>query len=186
MFMAVELDSRVISALERLSERLRPVSRDVKWVTGDRMHLTVKFLGEVADCDVASVSSALGQAAAASEKFSMDIESLGCFPTDGPVRVIWAGVDEPSGVLRSCAAKIEDLLEPLGFPRERRSFSAHITIGRVRDDRSGRTLRDEVGKRTLTRMTQHVTSLTLMSSVLSSKAPTYSRIGRLALGRTSV
>ncbi|MCH8242825.1 MAG: hypothetical protein IH897_09470 [Planctomycetes bacterium] len=84
--------------------------------------------------------------------------------------------------MTQCVAAVEDELESLGFPRERRAFSPHITIGRVRSDDSDGRIRSAVDEAAYENMAQTVKSLTLMSSVLSPKGPAYSVVSRANLG----
>jgi 2'-5' RNA ligase len=88
--------------------------------------------------------------------------------------------------LLSCVEAVEGQLAELGFPREDRAFSAHITLGRLREDHSDGKVRAVVASYKLTPTVQAVSSLTLMSSVLSPKGPTYAVVRRAALGGANV
>ncbi len=182
LFVAIELDHPVRRALEKAQEQLRRRSDAVRWVHPSLMHLTVRFLGDVADDRVPAVSEAIVAAARAAEPFAMTVGGCGCFPPRGAVRTVWAGVKEDTGCLAQCAEAVNRELETVGFEREPRPFSAHMTLGRVRDDRSGGKLRDTVVVQPLDDLDQQVESITLMSSVLSPKGPTYSAVSRAKLG----
>lgn len=183
LFVAIELCKSVRAALAEAQAALRPQCDCVRWVLPELLHLTVKFLGEVPDRDVAKVAEAVARAAADATPFDMEIAGCGCFPPRGPVRIVWAGVREESGALLQCVEGVEDELEPLGFARERRRFSSHITIGRVREDRSAGRVRSEVEAYSLRLMEQPVLAVTLMSSVLSPKGPTYTPVSTTKLGK---
>lgn len=142
--------------------------------------MTVKFLGEVKDDDVNGICDAVQSAAAASSGFDLTVEGCGCFPPRGGVRIVWAGLNEPTGALLSCVEGLETALAEIGFPREGRAFSPHITIGRVKFDESGGAIRRVVDRHTFPSARQSVDSLTLMSSVLSPTGPTYTSIGRFS------
>lgn len=183
LFVAILLDDGVRSALQRLEDRLKPSCEGVRWISAELLHLTMKFLGEVADRDVAGVAEAVARCAHEAAPFDMAIAGCGTFPAGGAVRIVWAGVRQESGALLRCAEAVERNLEPLGFPPERRPYSAHITIGRVRIDRSGGRLRSTVARNTLDPVEQSVSSITLMSSVLSPSGPTYTAVSTAKLGR---
>lgn len=183
LFVAIELSDAVRTALQRVQDSLRRRCEGVRWVRMDQVHLTVKFLGEVRDDSVAQVSEAISRGAAAAAQFDMEVAACGCFPPRDTVRVIWAGVREQSGALLRCVETTEAELEAIGFERERRRFSAHLTLGRVRDDRSGSSLREAVDKAELRAVDQAVKSVVLMSSVLSPQGPTYSVVSRAVLGK---
>ena len=185
LFVAIELSDAVRSALRAAQAALRPQCDGVRWVPPEQLHLTVKFLGEVGDADVPGVCAAVQRAAAASQALAMSVPECGCFPERGPVRIVWVATEEPSGSLAGCVEATERELESLGFARETRAFSPHITIGRVREDRSRGAIRAAVEKFHLAdaeAVEQEVSSLTLMSSVLSPKGPTYSVVSRAKLG----
>ena len=182
LFVAIELSEAVRKALSDTQAALKRVSQDVKWIPPEQLHLTVKFLGDVADVDVAEVSKAMTKATAAAQPFAMQTGECGCFPERGAVRIVWTKAMDVSGHLAGCVAAVEAQIEPLGFTREDRTFAAHITIGRVREDRSRGKLRELVQVQRGKVVEQDVMSLTLMSSVLSPKGSTYTAVSRAKLG----
>jgi 2'-5' RNA ligase len=186
LFVAITLDETVRSVLARFQEGLKAGCPGVRWVAPALFHLTAKFMGEVDDRRVAEVSQAVERAAASVEPFGFELTGCGCFPRRGGVRVIWVGTEEPTGRLAACVEAIEKEMEAIGFDRERRPFSAHLTLGRVREDRSGGRIRDHVASCSFAPTPQSVESLTLMSSVLSPKGPTYTPVGVFQLGREPV
>ena len=181
LFVAIELSDAVRKALAATQAALKWVCEDVRWIPLEQLHLTVKFLGEVADGDVAAVSEAMESAAAESKPFVMRVGECGCFPERGAVRIVWTKGVEEKGLLAGCVAAVEAQIEPLGFPREHRPFAAHITIGRVREDRSQGKVRTLVQAHSGKVVQQDVLSLTLMSSALSPKGSTYTVVSRAKL-----
>ena len=171
------------SALAAIQEKLKPRCNDVRWIPDQQLHLTVKFLGDVPDGELDTTAAALAMAAGASQPFEMEITGCGGFPPSGSVRIVWTGVKEESGSLQRCVESVEEALESAGFPRERRPFSAHITIGRVRMDRSVGRLRSVMDACSFRPVKQEVSSLTLMSSVLSPKGPAYTPVSVARLSR---
>lgn len=182
LFVAIEFSDRVRSALGEVQASLAPKCDGVRWVPPEQVHLTAKFLGEVPDRDVNRVAEAVARAAAKAVPCDMEISGCGCFPPRGGVRIVWAGGSEKTGSLAQCVEFVEGELEALGFHKERRPFSPHITIGRVRDDRSGGRLRSTVEAHTFPSLEEEISSITLMSSVLSPKGPTYTPVSRTKLG----
>lgn len=180
--MAIELSERVKSSLLRAQSKLRPDCKDVRWVNTHGLHLTLKFLGDAPDNDVAPTAQAISQAAEHLAPFDFEIAGCGCFPQHGPVRIVWAGVSQPNGALLDCFGSVERRLEALEFPRERRPFSPHLTLGRVREDRSAGRLRSTIEAFTIEPMDQAVNSLTLMSSELSPQGATYVPVSRNDFG----
>lgn len=173
VFVAILLSEGIREQLERLQADLGGLVDGVRWVQPANLHLTMKFLGEITDADVARVCDAAKNVARQAEPFDMTVTDYGCFPNRGPVRIVWAGTDEPTGRLQSLYETCEDHLEDIGLARERRPFSPHITIGRVKRDQSGGRIRRHVQDGTFGAGTQSVSSLAVMQSQLSSKGPTY-------------
>ncbi len=184
LFVAIELSDRVRSGLGKVQAHLAQECDKVRWIPPHQVHMTVKFLGEVPDPDVDRVARALQRAAGTARPCAMDIGGCGCFPARGLVRIVWAGASEETGALLKCVGAVEAELAELGFPKERKSFTPHITIGRVRQDRSGGRIRSAVEAYEFPLMDQEISSLTLMSSVLSPKGPTYTPVSRATLGDT--
>jgi 2'-5' RNA ligase len=182
LFVAILLDEAVRAELERFQSGLKQACDGVRWVAAHQFHLTAKFLGEVDDRRVAEVSEAVARAADRAEPFEFELVGAGCFPKRGLARVIWVGSHEPTGRLASCAEAVEREMEAIGFARERRAFSAHLTLGRVREDRSRGGIRAHVQSCSFGPVTQSVSSLTLMSSVLSPKGPTYTPVSTADFG----
>ncbi len=183
LFVAIELTDKVRSALLDVGTRLRRRCDGVRWIPAHQLHVTLKFLGEVADRDAGDVAGAVERAAANAGSFKLAIEGSGCFPPLGRVRIVWAGLKEETGRLLRIIEAMEGELELIGFARERRPFSPHITIGRVKEDVSNGTIRTAVDKFACRPAEQEVTAVTLMSSVLSPNGPTYTAVSRTNLGQ---
>ena len=158
LFVAIEFSDRVRSVLQDIQDALRPKCDGVRWVRAQQLHLTAKFLGEVKDPEVPAVGEAVARAAAQAAAFTMEVGGCGCFPTGGPVRIVWTGLGEETGALGRCVEAVEAELEKIGFAKERRPFSAHVTIGRVREDRSLGGIRSTVSATTCRRVSRSGTA----------------------------
>ena len=141
-FVAIDLPAEVRAAVTRAQARLRgdAPDADVRWTDGEQLHVTVKFLGAVADDRVPAVSSALEAAVGDAPAIALAAVGLGAFPSLRRPRVLWAGLTAGAAELARLAAAIDRALGPLGFPAEGRPFSAHVTIGRVRSPRGAGAL----------------------------------------------
>ncbi len=132
-FIAVDLDEELRDNLrdlqDRLSEQMPP--RSVRWVSPGGIHLTLKFLGDTPLAKVDEVKAALGRAAAEAGPFTFTVAGVGCFPNTRRPRVVWVGLQEPTGALARLQKAVEAHVAPLGFPTEKRPFSPHLTLGRV-------------------------------------------------------
>jgi len=95
------------------------------------MHLTLKFIGDVQTSHMEELRKAVATVCTRVAPLRVVIARLGCFPSNASPRVIWAGIAEGAPDLRSLARQIDDALGALGYPRDTRPFSAHITVARA-------------------------------------------------------
>jgi len=182
-FIAIDFDEAVRRQLGAIQMRLKPKCPKVKWVDPRQIHLTLKFLGEIAEGQVAAVGEALNALARECRPFEVKVEGLGCFPPGGGVDVLWVGLKDLSGQLAACQAKCEDLIEPLGFPRERRRFSPHLTLARNRDRTNGPKIRAALAAEPPTVVgTQTVTGVTFYQSTLTPQGPIYKPLRKHPFG----
>ena len=137
-FIAVELEPALRRPLLKLLRDVFPKDREVRWCTENQLHVTLKFLGEVTDAQIAAVCEAAATASAQIEPFSLRISGLGCFPGPRNPRVLWCGVDDPESGCRRWVEQAEPLLAALDFPPEGRAFTPHITLGRAKSTAGGR------------------------------------------------
>jgi 2'-5' RNA ligase len=132
LFIALELPPEVREAAALVARELKASGADVKWVKPESMHLTLKFLGETPDDQVPDIKTALDHACVGHSALDLTIKGCGSFPGEKKPQVVWLGLDGQIEQLRDLAGAIEARLELLGFPPERRSFKAHLTLGRLR------------------------------------------------------
>jgi 2'-5' RNA ligase len=130
-FVAVFPPQRVREKLFHAARDL-PASKDFRLIGPEKLHLTLKFLGDVAEDDLRRVTRALGPLRERHEPFQVSTSGFGAFPSERKARILWAGVGEGSESLAAVAKTVEDLLEPAGFGREERSYVPHLTLGRAR------------------------------------------------------
>jgi 2'-5' RNA ligase len=132
-FIAVELASSVTGRAKALVEKLKTPGVDVNWVAQGQMHLTLKFLGNVSDGDIPDICRVLGEAAAEVDPFEIICRGLGGFPSSAEARTLWIGIEQGNDELRALQATIDAALhKKLGFSKEQRGFTPHLTIGRVK------------------------------------------------------
>ena len=130
-FVAVFPPQRVREALFRAARDL-PASKDFRLTGPEKLHLTLKFLGDVAKDDLGRLTRALEPLRGRHEPFEVSTSGFGAFPSEKKARILWAGVGEGAEPLRNVARSVEDLLEPAGFGREERPYVPHLTLGRAR------------------------------------------------------
>jgi RNA 2',3'-cyclic 3'-phosphodiesterase len=134
-FVAVFPPPEVREALFQAARDLQ-ASRDFRLVGQEKIHLTLKFLGDVAEDDLDSVKQALKPMRENHDPFEASTSPFGAFPTEKKARILWAGIEEGQEHLRAMAEEVDNLLEPAGFERENRPYVPHLTLGRARTRRT--------------------------------------------------
>ncbi|MHB8875085.1 MAG: RNA 2',3'-cyclic phosphodiesterase [Myxococcaceae bacterium] len=139
-FIAIELEERLKARLEEALGRVRKLAPEARWVRPDSLHLTLAFLGEVADAAVPQLEAALARVAARHPPLSLEARGSGTFgPLDCP-KVLWVGL---SGDLSALAALQKDVageLSALGHPPDFERFEAHVTLARSKHPRGDASL----------------------------------------------
>jgi 2'-5' RNA ligase len=179
-FVALELSEGLREGILDLIEAMRREGLRASWSRASTLHLTLKFLGDVDEDRLPEVVSAVERAAAKTVPFSFATRRLGAFPSSRRPRVLWVGVDGGDELFRLQGA-IEDELSALGFPRERRRFHPHITLGRLREPGSGSL------ERLLERLGYpegevRVSEVTVMSSTLAPAGAIHEKVAGAPLG----
>lgn len=132
-FIAIDLPQPIQEAIEKQTSRLRLAAGDglVRWIPPQNIHLTLKFLGNIAASHMDFLKQLLHQTADSHQPFDVQIGGIGSFPNSKLPRVLWAGVHAPAD-LASLQKTIETGAARLGYEKEARPFSPHLTLGRVR------------------------------------------------------
>lgn len=135
-FIAVDLDPKIKATLSELISLLIRKEADVRWAKKQGMHITLKFLGEVQESQIPNIIHSIRNACGSLDKFSISLKGTGFFPSQSRFpRILWTGIEHSPGltVLRQ---KIDDEFAKLGFPREKRQFIPHLTLGRVKSGKN--------------------------------------------------
>jgi 2'-5' RNA ligase len=135
LFTAVTLGSAVEAKAAAGFERLRALSPKARWVSPHGFHLTLVFLGEVSEAQLPALTEALRGVSQHHLPFTLTIEGGGSFGPPSHPHVLWAGVRGNTAALEALQAEVAAVLEPLGFPRDKRLYTAHLTLARSKDPR---------------------------------------------------
>jgi RNA 2',3'-cyclic 3'-phosphodiesterase len=185
-FIGVALDKAIRDRTVALQEMLGRTGTEAKWVEPENLHVTMLFLGEVDEREVANVCGIVSQVSAEHSSFLMSVESAGCFPNARRPRILWVGVKEGAQSLCDLHDALEIPLQEWGYRREERKYTPHITLGRVKSDRSTDTL--------AAALVQHagwkggeilVRELHVMGSQLTPQGPVYTVLSRAKLAGPS-
>lgn len=183
LFVAVNFPARLRARIARLSRPLEAAGVPGRWTEADGIHLTLKFIGEVAAPDVEPIAAALQEVAGRFRPFEMSFGPIGAFPSPRRPRVVWLGVEQ-TPALRFVKDDLERRLAELGIEREARPYQPHITLGRPpRGAEAGEFRRLEEVARTLKiDDVYRVTHLDLMKSRLGPGGAEHTRLLAARLG----
>jgi 2'-5' RNA ligase len=139
-FVAVPLPAAVQAAVFSAAQALAGELPGVKWSRKvENLHVTIKFLGPVAETRLTEVGTAIARAVGELPRFGIALRGMGGFPSLGKAKVIWAGVEDRSGGLERVARAVEAVAGELGVGEtEARPFHAHVTVGRSREGADAR------------------------------------------------
>ena len=185
-FLAIEVPEDVKAVLAGLCRQLEEMGLGgLRLVRPDGVHLTLKFLGDVSTDVADTVASEVGLIAAGAPAMSLRLADLGVFPGSGPARVLWVGVGDDTSTLEELWLRIEAVTEGIGFPKEGRRFTPHLTLARVRSRASSserRRVRQALGSlRYEPGLPFEAASVALMSSTLGPAGAAYRELARLPL-----
>ncbi len=135
-FIAIPTPPDIREALAGIQRELRRAAADVRWETPDKLHITLRFLGDVDDTLLPQLLKECADAVCYLPSFSLIYGGFGCFPDMRNPRIVWAGSENPDGTLVGLKQKIDEVVTHYGFEPEKRSFHPHITLGRVKGNRN--------------------------------------------------
>ncbi len=190
-FIAIELSDQIREALAQIQTHLKYSGADVKWIENHNIHLTLKFLGDIAEEKCEKIKSILDKIAKNTKSFELSLKIskeapgtfIGAFPDINYPRVIWIGLDKGAKESAEIAGRIDEELSKIGFKKESRPFAAHLTLGRVRSPNNKEALKEKIGTAQLPITKSHsVSSVALFQSKLSPKGPAYTKLYEARLG----
>lgn len=184
LFIAVPAPLAVREQARAVMVRLRGAG-DVRWVTPDRLHLTLKFLGDCSPDLVPSLTEILEESANIFSAFVVELGDVGAFPNLRKPQTLWLGV-ERAEALSQLAEQIEQAVGKFGFKREAKAFRPHLTLGRVKSPRDLGKLAAELrtaAAEAAPRIEWPVEEFELVRSELRPSGPVYTTLQRFSLRR---
>ncbi len=138
-FIAITVPDSVLRSCEEIMARLKGLNLQGRFARTQSIHLTLQFLGNIEEDQIAGIAQVLEQAGKGVAPIDLKVGRLGVFPHLTHPRVVWIGV-EPIDALMKLQSKIQEDLEPLGFPKENRDFHPHLTLLRLKSRKNLRQL----------------------------------------------
>jgi 2'-5' RNA ligase len=176
LFFALDTPGPIQSRIATVSRTLQESGADVKWEPATKLHCTVKFLGDTDQNLLDTIIEKSSAIASSTPALQVRYRGLGCFPSLRDPRVVWIGMEDIGGFLSSLQRALETSLADLGFEPERRTFHAHVTLGRVRGRRNLDHLIRLMKSLTLETEPASLTELLLMKSDLHPSGSVYTTL----------
>lgn len=186
-FIAVPLPPAITQQLADVQRRLKRgcPEQAVSWVKPENIHLTLFFLGDILPERQTPVESALRVVARHARPLTFSVQGAGAFPNLNRPRVIWVGLQEPTGQLALLHRAVSEAMANVGFQSEDRRFSPHLTLARIRQ-RASHEDAQAVGKAVQRAEVGHlgnapVEELIFFRSVLKSSGAEYTPLARFVI-----
>jgi len=178
-FIAIDIPTH--PTIQTLENDIKKTKANVKLVELQNIHITLKFLGDVDEKLTDQIETIIRTAVQGQQPFRIQLKHTGVFPNTNYIKVVWIGIED-NGILASIATKLEDHLVQLGFPTEKRSFSPHLTIGRVKTAEHKDQLLHIIEKYAAEDFGEFmVHSIYLKKSELTPQGPIYSTVKKVEL-----
>ena len=181
-FIAIKLTPEIISNISKVQEELKRSGAEVRWVKPENIHLTLKFLGHITKEELERVKLITREALNPFMPFEVSISGLGAFPVIKHPRVIWAGIDKGKERLKEVASHIEESLAKIGFAKEKRTFSPHLTLGRAKSAKGRERLITALTRSEATNLGKiSADKVSIMKSQLTPHGPIYTTLEEIPL-----
>lgn len=180
-FIAIGTPETIRHKMLELQSKLRESAADVQWEPQEKLHATIKFLGNVEEHLFQTIVSTAEHSIKEFQPFEIRYSQLGCFPNVNRPRVIWIGCENGDGTLAKLKEALDSALLPHGFEREDRKFHPHITLGRVKGLKNIKTLIPMLRSLTFDSYPFICKEILLMKSVLKQGGSEYSVLRKLML-----
>jgi len=172
----ISVDMGALPEIVNILDNLKDTNADLKIVKPENVHLTLKFLGEIDEKMVDRIAGVMEKSVKEVSPFRIKLRGVGVFPSMDYMRVVWIGIEnaEKLGII---VGRLENDLSNLGFKKEKRRFSPHMTIGRVKSPRNKEILQNFLKENREKDFGElEVKCIRLKKSVLTPKGPEYSTV----------
>ncbi|MBN1870704.1 MAG: RNA 2',3'-cyclic phosphodiesterase [Candidatus Omnitrophica bacterium] len=173
-FIAIPLNTEIQQAISRVQERLKKHDCSIKWVKPENIHLTLKFLGDVELEKIDTIKQKLESLFKGIGPVKLEMTQLDAFPSINHPKILWIGLKDDEQKISRQVSVLEDELGKLGFKKEERPFSPHVTIGRIRSPRNIQALSEAMSEYSFPAgLKQVIDCIILYKSTLTSQGPIY-------------
>jgi 2'-5' RNA ligase len=183
-FIAIELPEQISREIAAIQRQLKAYDLKLRWVKAHNIHLTLKFLGDIAPASVDKIVDAILAAADHVSAFELMVQGLGVFPGIRRPKVLWTGLGGDTERLVHLQHDLEDSLAQDGFAKEKRAYKGHLTLGRFKGPVDpAELIRIMEAEGLFEPLRLPVDEIVLMQSRLKPDGAAYSPLARVSLGK---
>lgn len=178
----IAVDIPVSKKVSEVINELKKININAKIVEIKNMHLTLKFLGDTDENLIDEIEKIIKESIGDTQPFEISLKSMGVFPNQNYIKVAWIGVEDAEP-LKTIAETIDKKLHNLGFKKEKRSFSAHLTIARIKSAKNKDKLIQLINKyQNIELQKININKIFLKKSILTPKGPIYTNLKEITIG----
>jgi RNA 2',3'-cyclic 3'-phosphodiesterase len=183
VFVGIEISDEAKEKTSKFIENLRKEFSQIRvgWEKKEKLHLTLKFLGEIEENELLKLTEAVEKTSRKMKSFSLRLEDAGVFPNSKKAKVLWIDLKDKEGSLIELNGILEEECEKRGFKRESRTFKPHLTIARMREPEKSLELVEKYLRKKFEPVEFEVSEIIIFQSVLQSTGSIYSKIGKMKL-----
>lgn len=176
-FLAIELPKEIKDNLREVQNNLKSKGPQVKWVRSESIHLTLNFFGNIEENSIDDIFHAVNTVVPRFNPFHLEVRGVGVFPNISRPRVIWAGIEFERGTLDILHKELNTQLSRIGFEPDKREFTPHLTLGRVKTLKEKRQLIERIERvKDHNLGSFHVDNLFLFKSDLQPTGAVYTKL----------
>lgn len=179
-FIAIPLAPEIQQTIGQIQNHLKTFDCNIKWVKPDNVHLTLKFLGDVKLKKIELIKQVLEDIFKVVKPLNIEFTQLGAFPDIKHPRILWVGLKDEGGRIAHLVSLLEDECGKIGFKKEEKLFSPHITIGRTRSPRNLNLLSEAIANYSMPNsLAQTDQPIILYKSILTAQGPIYETLYKI-------
>ncbi len=192
LFLAIDIPPRAREIITALQNRFKPLGFNASWVAPENVHLTLQFLGDTPPEQIPDIHQGVSAAVTPVPQFMVALKEVGVFPKlKKPPRILWVGMEDPKNRLAVLQENIAKQMEKIGFPKEKRNFTPHLTLARIRQERGEKRAKLERLRREIESSPEiemepfKIDAVRLIESQLTPRGSIYKVIKEVSLGRST-